>query len=310
MLSGAAMRVEPMGFRTASRRVARSRLRRATRPSERDGMCTSLQRRILPSRGLAATLVVLSMACSGGPKTAAGSGVIAGDVGAACPSPEGLPTDAGRSKGEVPLVHRSSGSACPQQRANANSTPACGVAGVRVCESFDQCAQDSDCTAGLNGRCSEDLGLAVLNCSYDECFADSDCDAGPCVCRPSTSSSAPNLCYTAGNCTIDSDCGSGGWCSPSGGSACDSYALCADAGLPAPGTTSTAPPSVGCWESSDDGGSWTATQCLCGNACGQAAYYCHTACDVCVNDSDCSSGSCEYDVHNGIWDCFDIINPQ
>lgn len=299
---------------TAFRMIVRSRLRRAERPNESGATRASLRRCTLPARDLAAALVVLSMACSGGPKTASGSGAVTGDDGAACPSPEGLSTDAGRTKGEVPLVHRSSGSACPQQRASANSTAACGVAGVRACESVDQCAQDSDCTAGLNGRCSESPGLIALGCSYDECFADSDCDAGPCVCRPSTSSSAPNLCYAGGNCTVDSDCGPGGWCSPSGGDPCQSFALCADAGLAAPGTTSTvsppaSPPSVGCWESSD-GGPWTAAQCLCGNACGQAAYYCHTACDVCVNNSDCSSGSCEYDIHNGIWDCFDIALPQ
>jgi hypothetical protein len=43
-------------------------------------------------------------------------------------------------------------------------------------------------------------------------------------------------------------------------------------------------------------------------ACDEAGFYCHTACDICVNESDCSSGhSCQYDSHNGIWDCFAVL---
>ena len=58
--------------------------------------------------------------------------------------------------------------------------------------------------------------------------------ASAAVCRPSTASYEPNVCYTAGNCTVDSNCGPGGWCSPSligmGACSCDSFALCPDAG--------------------------------------------------------------------------------
>jgi hypothetical protein len=62
-------------------------------------------------------------------------------------------------------------------------------------------------------------------CSYDACSSDSDC-SGVCVCRETAlpgvvpDPSRPTLCTGAGNCRVDSDCGSGGYCSPSAAFQC------------------------------------------------------------------------------------------
>jgi hypothetical protein len=73
-----------------------------------------------------------------------------------------------------------------------------------------KCRQDSDCTAGINGRCFEH-GDCYMMCSYDECFQDSDCAGNvPCSCRDSASSAANNWCLVDSNCHVDDDCGPSG----------------------------------------------------------------------------------------------------
>jgi hypothetical protein len=43
--------------------------------------------------------------------------------------------------------------------------------------------------------------------------------------------------------------------------------------------------------------------CSCGDSCGHA-YYCHSACDDCVDDGDCDGGAtCNYDVVRAHWAC-------
>ncbi len=76
---------------------------------------------------------------------------------------------------------------------------------------------DSDCKNGVNGRCFPFEGLiGPGGCSYDECFTDSQCPSGAtCLCRGSSTANIANVCVPAGNCTVDSDCGPGGYCSPS-----------------------------------------------------------------------------------------------
>lgn len=106
----------------------------------------------------------------------------------------------------VPLNHRDAGGSCPQQR--SSSRPDGGPGGGR-------CQKDSDCH-GVNGRCGSFAFGGMLACSYDECFSDSDCGGRvPCECRASVSSADPNVCLTGSNCRVDSDCGPGGYCSPS-----------------------------------------------------------------------------------------------
>jgi hypothetical protein len=79
------------------------------------------------------------------------------------------------------------------------------------------CTTDVDCIA--------DGGVWALHClrgtcSFDECLADGDCRDGVCGCSTDYSGGnslyRPNVCVQAG-CHVDSDCGSGGFCSPSRG---------------------------------------------------------------------------------------------
>jgi hypothetical protein len=168
---------------------------------------------------------------------------------------------------------------------------------------------------GVNGRCGVSGPIGGLDCTYDQCFQDTDCDAGgACLCRPPNFGGpppVPNECVPAGNCRVDSDCGPGGYCSPSNvgrlACACVSRAPCdgpdgsgvTDVYPPAP------PPGVGCFEASD-GGPWVQTACVCSTPypCGQG-YYCHTACDECVDDADCMSngGTCAYSLPDRRWEC-------
>jgi len=155
------------------------------------------------------------------------------------------------------------------------------------------CTEDSDCTGGPNGRCGQWIPPPVLACNYDECFRDSDCDGGtPCECRASTASSAPNQCLGGGNCTVDSDCGAGGYCSPSVLEIfcfCFTEELCPDGGSE-------------CWETTPSG-ERIPVPCVCGDKCGHG-YFCHTDTDTCIDDSDCDGAdTCNYDVLSHRWEC-------
>jgi len=176
------------------------------------------------------------------------------------------PSTAGDAK--VPLQHRSTPASCPSQRGPG---PSC--AGT-MCSS---CSSDSQCTAGVNGRCFPWEGLVGPGgCSYDECLTDSDCGARtPCLCRSSSTDNSANVCDVGGNCAVDSDCGPGGYCSPS---------------------AQVAPnqPTNVCW--------------------GSTPYYCHTASDLCINESDCAppdagpptpfpTYTCAYNPQDNRWEC-------
>ena len=262
---------------------------------------------------LTATLVVLA-ACGGtreAPTPQPHDGDVSTDGDAGKEAGPRCEADAGR----VPLNHHPAPTSCPLQRPPWTPTANCtSDAGGGFC-SLDGCFQDSDCTMGANGRCGSFGGPALLDCSYDECFQDSDCDAGqPCLCRPSNFSgppSLPNVCATMGNCRVDSDCGPGGYCSPSGVGptecACVKHEPCD--GPDGSGVSDAWPPQqpapgVGCWESVD-GGPWTQVACTCSSPfpCGQG-FYCHTPCDECVDDSDCGgAGACNYSLVDQRWEC-------
>ena len=117
----------------------------------------------------------------------------------------GVTTGTGGGVQTVPANHRSASTACPEQRGAGNANNYTEVPG-------DECTQDSDCTAGMNGRC---LWFHGSHCSYDACFSDSDCPNNePCQCRQSVADSVANFCV-GGNCRVDADCGQGAFCSPS-----------------------------------------------------------------------------------------------
>lgn len=173
----------------------------------------------------------------------------------------------------VPTDHRSEAVACSQERAPGSAS----VVG--------DCTEDSECTDGMNGRCISPNVVGPLGrsgCSYDTCFGDSDCRAKPCRCRQSATSSAPNYCLTDSNCQLDSDCGPGGFCSPS--------LLNVDSSIA--GTASS------------------------GSGLAAFGYFCHTPQDLCLNDSDCDQYRCLPEEGCGWmacgftsenrWDCFRV----
>jgi hypothetical protein len=86
------------------------------------------------------------------------------------------------------------------------------------------CLIDSQCTTGENPRCTPSGGNARPSCQSDACFADTDCPKGNvCECGGSAGVGRfANVCL-AGNCSVDSDCGSDGYCSPSYGTSCGAY---------------------------------------------------------------------------------------
>ena len=197
------------------------------------------------------TLLAIFAACSGNaPLGASGT---SGDSGS---------SDAAR----VPLHHRPTPARCPSERGPgpAGQPYPSGVAST--------CTSDSQCTAGVDGRCFPFQGLIGNGgCSYDECLTDSDCGSGAtCLCRGSSADNNANVCVRGGDCVVDSDCGPDGYCSPS-----------------------------------------VEQNCLFSNP-----YFCHTAMDSCLDDSDCPSPSvdagplscpiltpCAFDMHGQRWAC-------
>ncbi|MEL6178905.1 MAG: hypothetical protein AAFS10_08120 [Myxococcota bacterium] len=82
-----------------------------------------------------------------------------------------------------------------------------------------ECQSHEDCPDGANGRCTENRGYSF--CTYDQCFTDAECGDSVCRCGDDQGF-GPNVCLNAGNCAVDSDCGVGGYCSPSFGD-CGNY---------------------------------------------------------------------------------------
>jgi hypothetical protein len=166
----------------------------------------------------------------------------------------------------------------------------------------------------LSVRASLAATLVLLSSACGEATATTDAVGDGAVDGGSQCGATP-----IGNCTDDSDCGPGGHCSPS----CDptsspgpcylvSFAPCdgpdgsgvTDVYPPAP-----PPPGAGCFESTD-GGPWVQTACACMSqkSCGQG-YYCHTACDQCVDDADCAQGTCKYSLADQRWECLVPVCP-
>jgi Cys-rich repeat protein len=81
------------------------------------------------------------------------------------------------------------------------------------------CSTDSDCVdAGTNGRCVPFNGGPVgCTCTHDECIHDTDCSGETCACHGSPYMGGYGNRCVPGNCRVDSDCGAGGYCSPTYG---------------------------------------------------------------------------------------------
>jgi Cys-rich repeat protein len=130
---------------------------------------------------------------------------------------EGGPADgAPPPKLPVPTNHRPTAPACPTTRPPGENLDS-GIMGFG-------CTNDSQCTAGKNGRCTPSGHNAGPSCEYDTCFTDADCAKGDvCECGgPAGTGRYANTCLP-GNCRVDADCGSGGYCSPSYGTSCGAY---------------------------------------------------------------------------------------
>ena len=114
--------------------------------------------------------------------------------------------------GRVPENHRAAAVGCDDQRPPGDG---------RAYFEGSECSQDTDCSAGHNGRCSGFRNGS--SCTYDECAADADCtSSGPCACEAAFWSDA-NACLP-GNCRTDAGCAGGnGYCSPTFGD-CGNYA--------------------------------------------------------------------------------------
>jgi hypothetical protein len=227
---------------------------------------------------------------SGGSGPAGGGGVGSGTDGAGGVTSSG--GSSGMCAGQAPINHRQSAVQCPSQRGPAPQfCPSAGTTctgqpypshatGLQL-----TCSSDSQCTAGVNGRCFPPvlvpIALTPGGCSYDECFADSDCGARtPCICRSSSTVNNANICDAGGNCAVDSDCGPCGYCSPSRN-------VCLNSSNPNDQAEGSGDPNP---------------------------YYCHTASDLCIDDSDCAQpdagmadvpmvASCAYNVQDTRWEC-------
>ncbi|MEO7035555.1 MAG: hypothetical protein ABI548_16635 [Polyangiaceae bacterium] len=118
--------------------------------------------------------------------------------------------------GRVPEAHRSAPVACSHQRTPSMPTPGdhCITPNGSAPCPGSSCSQDSDCTAGENGRCMQLGPVPGYACNYDECFVDSDCGKGSvCQCRDPLDGAAANYCTKPSSCSTDDDCEM--YCSPS-----------------------------------------------------------------------------------------------
>ena len=233
---------------------------------------------------------------SGGATGSSGIGGTISHGGTSGPSGSGGVTSSGGSSGkcagQAPINHRQSAVQCPSQRGPVPQF--CPPSGTCTGQPYPSqvsgfhltCSSDSQCTAGDSGRCFPPVfeppsASTPGGCSYDECSADSDCGVRtPCICRSSSTVNSANICDAGGNCAVDSDCGPCGYCSPSRNA-------CFVSSNPDDQAEGSGDPNP---------------------------YYCHTASDLCINDSDCAQpdagmascpmfASCAYNVQDTRWEC-------
>ncbi len=174
--------------------------------------------------------------------------------------------------GRVPYNHRPSDAQCMQTAPAGSCSCTVGCSSPQF-----TCTSDSACggtDAGANGRCINQGGPAGCFCTYDSCDGDIDCPSGQtCGCHGSPYTYGVGNTCVPGNCRVDADCGTGGYCSPSPAMPCDMTG----------------------WD-----------------YCQDIGYYCHTPNDRCINDSDCGAGpglGCVYSASDGEWECLAYAFP-
>ena len=174
--------------------------------------------------GGSATQLTGANAGSGGSEEAAGSGNASGSGASSGAGSSGGSSPEAGSAGAVvawagaggatlrePAKHRPTAAACDRTR--ATNEP-----GAPTDPDFPraQCHAHAECTAGENGRCVGN-GHDGWACTYDSCFADSDCNGGTSIakiCECEGGSRSDNNVCLPGNCAVDADCGTAGYCSP------------------------------------------------------------------------------------------------
>jgi hypothetical protein len=179
--------------------------------------------------------------------------------------------------------------------ASASGTAQAGSSGGSVAESdagrvpVNHRPSDAQCsTSAAPGGCAgpfpdpDDAGCASDNHCTEagtngRCINQGGGPAAPCFC-------------TFDKCLVDTDCPNGQTCACHGapytdghGNTCVPGNCRVDADCGAEGYCSPS--------------SLTA----CGNSL--AGYYCHTAADLCIDDSDCSGEGCVYSTTNSRWEC-------
>ncbi|MGH7439060.1 MAG: hypothetical protein ACRENE_25505 [Polyangiaceae bacterium] len=190
----------------------------------------------------------------------AGSGEGKGALSSATDSP---------SKSAVPLHHRAAATSCQPTLlpAEPTSVPPAASGDAGGLQLSHECTTHADCTDAPNGRC---VDIPTFNpstaspgtyCVYEQCTQDSNCAAGSaCFC-----SDDPTFCaggYSPScsllNAEIICTCGIANQCRKGN---CRVDSDCGANGYCSPGIDP------------------------CGEVTG---YYCHTAADECVNDTDCA----------------------
>ncbi len=177
--------------------------------------------------------------------------------------------------GGVPAMHRATAMACSGELAEAGapiSMPDGGPTGpsstpypIAQDGSFIGCNSDSDCPPCPNGQ-------------RDHCFGEP---------------SLPSFQYCAcDQCNSDQDCGATGAC------VCNATGW---SNMPL-GTRCV---SANCRVDADCGpGGFCSPTPNIERLCYSPGYYCHTAADQCVNDTDCGSAEvCSYSSATGAWSC-------
>jgi hypothetical protein len=215
----------------------------------------------------AAAAVVALAACGGDGGTGGGSSSSEAGSDAGQQSESGQPDSGGplcEAGAHQAPVGRTAGAVCDRSPLS--------VPGI-VQDAGLSCTSGSDCASYPYLYCS--MGCCVGGdclhgmCGWDGCLSDDDCAAGAaCVCRGGLR--GQNVCFPA-TCRVDSDCGPGGVCSFSG-------------------FLESCP--LGYGPSCEVGG------------CATEGFYCHTAADTCLTNSDCcGSTECEYQPTLGHWAC-------